>query len=116
MEVEIKIRTRHSNLRETLFSKNIVKQSDTIQIPSTNAIIESKDPEVLNSHLPIEIINIMISGITGTITGIIANYIYYKIDKKADTLMINNKEIEIEIKKIKEALDNLLNELSNKKE
>ncbi len=116
MNIEMRIRTRSSNLREHIFQKTTVQQGDTIRIPNSEAVIESVDPERLNANLPIGIITLMISVATGVSTGVIANYIFEHIEGKADTVIIEGEEIENKLEEIKEKLDSLITKLDDRKD
>jgi len=110
MEINIRIRTTSKSLRREIFQKDVVDFGVKIQIPNSNAFLESKDVRKINATSSIDLLNLGLSFVLGIPTGIIANYLFEKLKGKANTILIGDRETEIIVQRIKEELDILVSQ------
>lgn len=104
-KMELEIYTHDKNLLFNLMGKSSVSRDEFVEIPNTNTKLIYKGTTIrLAAGLP-EIINFTLTFSSGVAAGVVANWIYDKLKNRAEKIVINRREIQMDKEEIKRFIE-----------
>ena len=102
--MELKIYTHDKDILFDILSKPSVSRDESVAIPGDAKLTYEGTTIRLADGLP-EIINFALTFGSGVAAGVVANWLYDKLNKRAEKIVINRKEVEFDKEKIKRVIE-----------